>query len=242
MAMKKATMKYFHINYIARQSWFAAILKEFHNTENSDWPAEYVYGLNTKFEILKVLLSNLNCAIGELDQEFRRNQSKVDKCVAERGKMAAAYPLNLDLAFRTVAALECFIVEAFATWDIAVAFAVRLCRNLRQRIDKDAVEKDLNSSGVNMSWVKMREKLRNWHTHEGSIWIAVEVSSDAPRPYKLVVLRRNTLDLANREDWIDWDELDALYQGVNKGLMGLQGWLIKQLKAAQGDVPPKSPD
>jgi hypothetical protein len=226
-------MKYFHINYIARTNWFAPILERFHSTENSNWPAEYALGLNTKFEILEFLRSDINRAIAELDQELRRNQGEVDRRVVERGKMAPAFPLNLDLAFRTVAALECFISEALATWDIALAFAVRLCRHLKRQMDKHTIEKELNAGGINLSWTGMREKLRNWHTHEGSIWIAVEVSSDDPRTYKLIILRRNTLDLAKTEDWIAWDELEGLYQGVKESMMGLQTWLMKQLEPAQ---------
>jgi hypothetical protein len=228
-------MKYFHINYIARTNWFAPILRGFHSTENSNWPAEYALGLNTKFEILGCLRSDIKRAITKLDEEFRRDQSEVDRRVAERGKMAAAFRLNQDLAFITVAALECFIMQAFATWDIALAFAVRLCRNLNRQMETRTVEKELNASGVNLSWVDMREKLRNWHTHEGSIWIAVEVSTDEPRAYKLIILRRNTLDLAKPEDWIAWDELEGLYQGVNEGLRGLQTCLMKQLEPAKDD-------
>ena len=146
--------------------------------------------------------------------------------------MAAAYLLNQDLAFKTVAALECFTLEAFATWGLALAFAVRLCRNLNRQMDERTVEKELKASGVNLSWLDMREKLRNWQAHAGSIWIAAEISSDDPRKYKLIILRRNTLDLANAEDWIAWDELGGLYQGVKEGLMGLQTWLMKQLEPA----------
>jgi hypothetical protein len=230
-------MKYFHIDYKVRMNWFAPILARFHSTENSNWPAEYALGLTTKFEILAVLRSDITRAITELDQEFRQNQSDVDRLVAERGKMAGPYPLNPDLAFRTVAALECFILEAFATWDIALAFAVRLCRNLKRQMDTRTVEEELNASGVNLSWVDMREKLRNWHTHEGSIWIAVEVSTDNPRTYKLIILRRNTLDLANTEDWIAWDKLQGLYQGLNEGVMGLQTWLMQQLEPTKASSP-----
>jgi hypothetical protein len=61
----------------------------------------------------------------------------------------------------------------------------------------------------------------------------VEVSSDDPRTYKLIILRRNTLDLAKTEDWIAWDELEGLYQGVKESMMGLQTWLMKQLEPAQ---------
>ena len=137
----EGSMKYFHIKYIARKNWFAPILQGFHSTENSNWPAEYAFGLNTKFEILGCLLSDVNRSIIELDEEFRRDQREVDRCIAERGKMADAFPLNQDLAFRTVAALECFITQAFATWDIALAFAVRLCRNLNRQMETRTVEK-----------------------------------------------------------------------------------------------------
>jgi hypothetical protein len=58
-------MKYFHINYIARTNWFAPILERFHSTENSHWPAEYALGLNTKFEILEFLRSDINRAIAD---------------------------------------------------------------------------------------------------------------------------------------------------------------------------------
>ncbi len=76
----------------------------------------------------------------------------------------------------------------------------------------------------------MRKKLRNWHTHEGSIWIAVEISTDEPRAYRIIILRRNTLNLAEPEDWIAWDQLEGLYQGVNEGMKGLQAWLMKELE------------
>jgi hypothetical protein len=222
-------MKYFHINYVARTNWFAEILKRFHNTEHSDWPSEYALGLNTKFEIVEPLRLDINGIVAELDQDFRKNQGNIDKCIAERGEVARAYALNQDLAFRTVAALECFITAGIATWDIALAFTVRLCRNLNRQMDGRTVERELKASGVNLSWLDLHEKLRNFHLHEGSIWIAVEVSSDDPRSYRLIILRRNTKDLSNAEDWIAWDELEKLYQGLREGLMGLQGWLLKQI-------------
>src|SRR5271170_7177165 len=133
---------------------------------------------------------------------------------------------------KAVVALECFISEALATWDIALAFAVRFCRNLKRQTDKHTIEKQLKAGGVNLSWVRMRETLRNWHTHEGSIWVAIEVSSDNPRTYKLIILRRNTRDLLNSQDWIAWDELEDFYKGLNQGVMGLRTWLLKQLDPA----------
>ncbi len=226
-------MKYFEIQYIARRKkFFAEIYKGFHKTENSNGVGEYAVGLNTKLEILDVLRANLNRVIDELNQEFLTNQSKVDRCVcvAERGKVAPGYRLNLDLAFRTVAALECLIIEAQATWEIAMNFAVKLCRG-RRRVDRKTVEKELQSA-VDMSWLKTLKKVRNCQTHRSSIWIAEEVSSGAPPTYKPIVLLRNTPDLANKEDWISGDELLALYNGLIKALMSLQSWLNKQLKAA----------
>ncbi len=225
-------MRYFHIDYKVRTDWFAPILQRFKNAgtaPRSDWPSEYAYGVATKFEIVGSLRASLNSAIAELDQDLTQKQKIVDKCTAERGRVARAYPLSPELAFKIVAALECFVTEALATWDIALAFAVKLCRRTsKHRLDRKAIENKLKANGVNLSWLDMREKLRNFHLHEGSIWIAAQVTSEKPRRYELVVLRRNTLDLSDRGDWIAWSELEGLYHGLNGGLAGLRAWLLQQ--------------
>jgi hypothetical protein len=223
-------VKYFHINYIARTRWFAPILRKLHSVgalSRSNWPTEYALSVNTKFEILGCLRASLDHVICELDENLRQNQKEVDRCIAERGEKAGPYPLDLGLAFRIVTVLECFISEALSTWDIAISFAVRLCRNSGRRIGKRALEKELKANGVNLSWLDLRERLRNLHVHEGSIWIGVQVTSDDPRRYELIVLRRNTLDLADAQDWIGWSELKALDQGLSDGLDGLQAWLMQ---------------
>jgi hypothetical protein len=228
-------VKYFHINYIARTNWFTANwlvpirqrLSSVGALRRSDWPTEYALGVNTKFEILESLLTSLNHAISELDQNLRQKQKEVDRCITEQGEKARAYLLDLDLAFRIVAVLECFISEAFSTWDVALNFAVRLCRNLKRRINRQSLERELKKNGVNLSWLDLRQKLRDWHVHEGSLWIAVQVISDDPRHYELILLRRNTPDLADPQDWIGWGELEGLYQGVRDGLKGLQDWLMR---------------
>src|SRR5271156_1909540 len=174
-------MRYFHVNYRSRTRWFSPIfsaLSVLNKVPDPNWPGEYALGVATKFEILDYLLSRHSSDLADIHSQLLTVKD-IDRYVANRGEIARACLLDQNLAVKTVAHLECFISEAFATWDLAMAFAVRLCRGvLGKRVTASNILEQLKSRDIDFPWLQMRKKLRNFHLHNGSLWIAIEIASD----------------------------------------------------------------
>jgi hypothetical protein len=100
---------------------------------------------------------------------------------------------------------------------------------LGRALTEQAIQAELQSRGVDMSWaVELREH-RKIFFHQQAPWIAVRVADWEKSEFELVVLSDAQSDPSDPSESFTFRRLSAIYAGMQRSLHELQEWVLAEI-------------
>ena len=133
------------------------------------------------------------------------------------------------MPFEIVADIEAFVFGLRSTYEVFYAFVKEFSsRILNTTVNDERVLKAIiHRNGYSTDWIDFLNDQRNYFVHQTAPWFAIEVTGGDPK-YEIVVLKRNTHDLKNPEDYVRFDEYRKVFQGFQEALHALHSWILEE--------------
>jgi hypothetical protein len=240
---------FFHINFEPEARWLRSIITRLQRSPSTtlrqrlvEWGEapllEKVFALATKLEILRTAIDRLDADLLNLWMELENNPREVEACIAGR----AAFPLREDLTYQILADVDAFLFELKSAYEIMKIFLKEFFpRILGQQIHDRVIEAAIKQEGGDTDWVVFLSEERNLFIHRKAPWIAIEVTSRSPARYDLLILKSNTRDLANPDDYMRLEDYRTIYQGVIDSTRALNQWIIREIERVETNSAYSSP-
>jgi hypothetical protein len=196
--------------------------------------AELALALATKLRLLRIVGARVNEDLRKLREQLQAHPDKVDWAVRNQG----AFTLERDdLAYQLVADLDAFLFETRSTYEIVgrllKAFSEMV---LKRPINETTLRSVIEAAGHRTEWIELLRSDRIHFFHYSAPWLGVEKLS-APPGHGLLVLRRNTHDFANPDDYVRFDDYRNAWTGFVASFEVLRGWLVQQIEELEAQLP-----
>jgi hypothetical protein len=230
-----------HIDYEPRGTLVRLIIQHLHNSAKpkhrqlaEKWGAsplkEAGFALATKTQILPVVVARLNVDMGHLRRELAKRRMEVVQCAT---KGMALHLNDRELPYRLLSDVDSFLLEFDSAVDLTEKFLKKVLRALGVRPPKKTFETALRDQGQDAAWLQLLAKDRNLFIHEKAPWLALEVKSRHPLRCSLLVLKRNTKDAADPQDFVRLEDYHTIYNGFASSMVAAQKWLTAQVDQAK---------
>jgi len=91
------------------------------------------------------------------------------------------------------------------------------------------LEQAMREKGHGFGWAADLRKFRATFFHEKAPWIAMEVISQEPRKYELLILEENVADLEKDPSYVRLEEFRRLWYGLQNCALDMQRWALGEL-------------
>lgn len=232
-------VEYLHIAYLPQSGgWVLPIITEVRGAKSQQlqllaksWAksdlSELGLAVTTKLAMLPHVIETVDQLLSQLCQEaeaLNDLQEHIDKG-------AGFLPIDRELPYRVLAAIDMFIYEFRSTYEIVAKFVRKFSETfLGERLTKDKVTSLLRKAGIDDAWISDLKNLRVLFFHNTAPWLALEITARSPLRARLLVLRRNVTDLANTDEAITFERLRAIHTGLGASLSKLRQWLIARFR------------
>lgn len=236
--MQRSITEILHVNYSAGPAWQYPILNRLNATTSEalreryrSWPealSEKSLALATKLRLLPIVSDTVERQWQSLIAELAKIPADdIAKCIAQ-GRVPV---LEDDLAaFRLILAIDSFVFEVRSAYEIFGKFVRKFFSVLFQkRIDEKAIRQMLISRSCDLTWTDLLHDDRIEFFHNTAPWLALEVIGRNPFKFDLVILRRNTIDLANPQDYELFDAYRGIWRGLASALRVMQEIIIHEI-------------
>jgi len=211
---KEGGMEYFHVSYIPPDDWVRPIITRLRQSSSAglrqcaeDWGAsplsELGIAVATKRAMLPITVARVNEALEHMIAEFNAKPEEVDWCLSRPLLKGAFCTKDRSLPYQLLVDLESFLFEFRSTYEIVGRFLREFFgRVLRRDLQEAEVVAVLETSGRDTQWVSMLKRERVVFFHHTAPWIVFEVERGERFRYRLVVLKKNSRDLSNPQDYV----------------------------------------
>lgn len=229
---------FFHLAYLSDDRWLRPLMSRLRESSSktlrqrmNEWGdgplSEMGLALATKLELLRIAVARFDADLDELSKEIEKRPDEVKRCIVE--KAALVLPKKA-LTFQIVADIDSFLFEARSAYEIVGRFLREFFSQiLQQEIDESALKTVLAAEGCDTHWIDVLRGERIRFFHQTTPWIALEVAGGAPK-YGLLILRRNTHDLSDPNDYARFDEYRTILRAFADSMQVLHQWVVRQIE------------
>lgn len=140
------------------------------------------------------------------------------------------------LAYGLVLDIDAFVFEARSLYEMLVDYLREFShRILGRATSKEELTSALEARRAPTTWVSSLNGLRNTLIHNRSPWIAIEVTSRTPLRFDILLDMKNPG--AVESDFIRFQRIREIYQGVQDSLPALREYLLSQIPPPSVVVP-----
>jgi hypothetical protein len=238
---------YLHINYEPHGgSWLLTILARLNQTSSArlrerldTWGTtplrELGLALATKLTMLPIIAERVNREIERLAEELD-NESRINECLDH----GAGYRITDKLLpYEILIDIDSFLFESRSAYEIVGKFLKEFFEHiLRRRVTEVQLKARLEVRIPDIRWIEELREKRILFFRETAPWIAVCISSKNPLRFELVVLRKNVKDFTDPNNYFNFEQLQAIYNGFASSLEALRQWVIEQIEELEAHDHP----
>lgn len=230
--------EYLHIAYMPNARWLNSIIRRLNQSTSQtlqprlrawgDGPLrEMGFALATKLRVLRQVIRRVNRRLEYLAQELN-DPGRIKDCLANR----AAYSIReKDLPYELLVDIDSFIFESRSCYEIVGKFLREFFKRILNRaVDEQELRHLLSQANIDTKWIEELSETRKAWFHESAPWIAVQVLSQNPLRFELLVLKRDVEDFSNPNDFLQFEQLRGIYRGFSQSMRTLQEWVIRQIE------------
>jgi hypothetical protein len=183
--------------------------------------------LSTKLAMLSLVVDRLDERIQRLYHHLALEEDKVQTCINDKG--AYTVPESL-LPYEILLDIDGFLFETRSVYEIVGKFIEKFHTNiLCQRLTQEEIKNMMALKAIDTRWIEELRTNRNLFVHETAPWIALEVKSQNPAKFEILVMKRDIKDFSNSQDYISLDQLRDIFNGFNASMDAIYAWLIEKI-------------
>ena len=183
--------------------------------------------LSTKLAMLSLVVDRLDGRIQRLYHHLALKEDKVQTCI--RDKAAYTVPESL-LPYEILLDIDGFLFESRSVYEIVGKFIKEFhTKILCQRLTEDEIKDMMALKGIDTRWIEELRTNRILFFHETAPWIALEVKSQNPAKFEILVMKRDLKDFSNSQDYISLNQLRDIFNGFKASMGAIYAWLIEKI-------------
>ena len=225
--------KWLHLNETGGDPWILPIWSAVHKAiEAKKAPpiskelSELGVHVSTRLNLLPRVVVRLNAETRDLHQA---TESHKPEHIFSNAAQGVAFSVDDDLKYRLIADIDGFLFEVDSCAELMRRFVQLLHAHAGRPIADDkltAVLRDaLKRYGVDGVWFALLDKSRNFVAHEGTPYLAIDVSDDAK--WELLIMKENIVTLDDPEKFFRLADLQAISAGFSSAKVALQKYLVE---------------
>lgn len=188
------------------------------------------FHVSIRLNILPRVVQRMNSSTSLL---YAKTKEHGPEYVFTEAQEGYAYPLNSDLKYSLLADIDALLFELNSTCELMTRLFGLLRAHVGQPIPSKQLGKaigDVLSQGTqDPSWFELLDKHRNFFTHEGAPYIAVDLSN-GPATLDVLIMKENIKVFTDPDTFVSLSEINFIVQGFIAARRQLQGYLVSLFK------------
>lgn len=243
--------------------WFTSVMTQLRQSSDEtirkrfeSWGQErisdYAQSLATKMVVTGVAARRLDAAVRHLlteaakvpDDRLHLYVETISRTPLSRKDRKYVVPLPFrgtraeqdELAYGLMLDIDAFVFESQSLYEMLVNYLREFCRRILGRATtKDELTSAVEARRLSTMWINSLNRLRNTLIHNRSPWVAIEVTSRAPLRFDILLDMKNPG--AVETDFICFQRIREIYQGLQDCLPALREYLMAQIPPPRAGVP-----
>ena len=227
--------KWLRLSYLGGDPWVLPIRRAIHNAEEtgkvikqSGKLGQLPFHISIRLDMLPVLIERLNQECLSLYDAIKGHGLEHEYKVDQEGY---AFKIDNELKFRLLIDIDSLLFEINSCSELIKEF-VRLAYDyVGTKIDETKVGKKvqeiIEDEGEDTSWFVELNKTRNFFMHEGTPYIAVDISNEKDDKFDLLIMKENLREFINKEKFVTLSEINNIVYGFIKAKSIIQKHIIE---------------
>ncbi len=225
-------IKWIHINDVGGDPWVLPILSALEEAikkgkvqERPEEMRDLPLYIKTRLTMLPRIFHRINIEARELYSLVKLHESEH---VCTHVKTGYALNINEDLIYKLLIDIDAFLFEINSCTELITKFFSIVCRHVGKEIPEGKVgkiiKKLLASKRQDMNWFKLLDEHRNFFMHEGTPYIAIDVSNET---WDLIIMKESLTRFDDATKFIMFSDLREIVRGFQSGNSAIQNYLIE---------------
>ena len=225
-----------HLEEMFSDPWilpiYAALNKKGLLANFGDQNKELGASLTMNLNILPVLVNRTNQDIAILLNSCEDHSTEH---IFTPGHEGYALPIDRNIKYSVLSDINSLLFEIKSCSELVTSFFVKVYGAIGKNIGMDdagpIIRNIIVESKQDPSWFITLCNHRNFFIHEGSPYLAIDISKGKGK-YEVIVLRKNIIDLSANEDWFPLSVINKITDGFCSSNPLIQRHLIKEINSA----------
>jgi len=141
--------------------------------------------------------------------------------------------MNIYDKFGLIADIDALLFELNACCELIRKFTALIYpligKKFKQKDMGKEIRKILKSSKSNIEWFEDLDKHRNFLLHEGSAYIAIDVTN-APHNFDLIIMKENLKTFDDKNKFFTLNQLGGILAGFYDARQKIRDYLVKEIQ------------
>jgi len=228
--------RWLHLNEMGGDPWVLPIWNAVHKAIKakkvspiSKELSELGVHVSTRLNVLPRVIKRLKAEANDLHLATKAHKPEN---VFTNAAPGAAMSVDDDLKYQLIADIDAFLFEINSCAELMGRLFQLLHAHAGSSIADDNLTAALRAAllkfGVNGNWFRLLDRNRNFVAHEGTPYLAIDVSDDVK--WELLVMKENLLKFDESEKFFRWAELLEIFEGFSNAKEALKKCLIELFK------------
>ncbi len=190
--------KWIHINYEENDKWlfpiFNAIRKSLKMSDNDKFDnsfTELSYHISTRLEMLPIIYKRLNEGYS-LIIEICKEQVNIEH-ISSKTKNGYVLEIGEELTHKMLIDIDSFLFEMNSCVELIIKLIEKIYSVLRINVENinEELMKMLLEKGQDKKWFKLLDSGRNFFTHDGTPFFAIDYTNSLKGYYDILIMKEN---------------------------------------------------
>ena len=228
--------RWVHISELGSDPWVLPIWGSIHTAVKEgriQRPKQAIYDLGLSLTTHLNMLPRIGVRIeGNASQVYAQIKSDISEdFISEKNNEGYAIKVNDDLKYELLVDINAFIFELNIVWELQKKLLQAISCHLGRQIKGVELTEEIKEVVGDSEWFPELDRLRNFLMHQGSPYIAIDVTDGLDNP-SLIVMLKNVKDFDNPKHYIKFELLNKIVSGFYGSKKILQHHLISLVDGA----------
>src|SRR3989344_2406785 len=169
--------------------------------------------ISLKLNVIPRVIQRIN---DESQRLYEAAKQHSPEHVFTKDKEGYAFPVDNNLKYFLIADIEAFLFEANACWELMKCFVGQMYAHVGHLLKtRDEIKQVINGAHErrhkDVSWISLLDRERNFVTHDGAGYLAIDVSD--PARWELLIMKGNFVRFDNRKKFFTQSDLQIISRG-----------------------------
>jgi hypothetical protein len=188
--------------------------------------------ISTRLNMLPRIIKRINAESRLLFDSIKGHDPKYTFTSTKKGY---AFTVDDELKYNLLLDIDSLLFEINACSELILKFLGSVYDLIGTALKKDKIGKKLKQiirdEGEDESWFVMLDNHRNFFSHDGTPYIAVDVTNESDGLYDVLVLKENIHDFGDQDKYFRLSDLNKIVYGFGRSKKILQNHIINLMRS-----------